>query len=102
MTAASALVRQFGRQCWELDALRPAVIADLIRTELKLLIDQRAWRKSPCPRGAWPLAAHGSGRELGQGREVLAQGGAIPMTDRQHIRPSIRKSIAGVPTFPEG
>jgi len=30
-------------ECWELDALSPTVIADLIRSEIEGLIDQRAW-----------------------------------------------------------
>ena len=30
-------------ECWELDALSPAVIADLIRTELDGMIDRDAW-----------------------------------------------------------
>jgi hypothetical protein len=35
---------QFGTDdCWELDALSPTVIADLIRTEVTGLIDQDAW-----------------------------------------------------------
>jgi hypothetical protein len=39
-----AYVRQFGtRECWELDALPPTVIANLIRSEIEGLIDQRAW-----------------------------------------------------------
>ena len=41
----AAYVREFGtRECWELDALSPAVIADLIETEVKNLINQKAWR----------------------------------------------------------
>jgi hypothetical protein len=31
-------------ECWELDALAPTVIANLIRTELDALIDQKAWK----------------------------------------------------------
>ena len=30
-------------ECWELDALSPRVIADLIRVEIKALIDQEQW-----------------------------------------------------------
>jgi len=33
----------FGSECWELDALEPQVIADLIQNEVKTLIDQEAW-----------------------------------------------------------
>jgi hypothetical protein len=40
----AAYVRRFRtRQCWELDALSPAVISDLIRTEIEALIDRRRW-----------------------------------------------------------
>jgi hypothetical protein len=35
--------RQFGPDCWELDALDPAVIADLIRVEIDGLINAAAW-----------------------------------------------------------
>src|SRR5262249_19162496 len=42
-----AYVREFGtRECWELDALSPTVIADLIRTEVEALIEPRTWRKA--------------------------------------------------------
>jgi hypothetical protein len=35
---------QFGTdECWELDALSPTVMADLIRSEVTGLIDQRPW-----------------------------------------------------------
>src|SRR5262245_59238593 len=40
-----AYMREFGtRECWELDALSPAVIADLIRSEIEGLINRRVWR----------------------------------------------------------
>jgi len=42
-----AYVREFGtRECWELDALSPTVIAALIRTEVEGLIEPRTWRKA--------------------------------------------------------
>ncbi len=35
---------QFGtRQCWELDALAPDVIVDLIRGQIEPMIDAKAW-----------------------------------------------------------
>ena len=34
------------RQCWELDALSPTVIASLIRGELTALIEPRKWQKA--------------------------------------------------------
>jgi hypothetical protein len=43
----AAYVRQFGtKECWELDALSPTVIANLIRREIEGLIEQRRWRKA--------------------------------------------------------
>ena len=39
-------VTKFGNKCWELDALSPTVIADLIRVELKSMIKKTAWRQS--------------------------------------------------------
>jgi hypothetical protein len=40
-------VRQFRtNKCWELDALSPATIADIVRDELAGMIDQRSWRKA--------------------------------------------------------
>jgi hypothetical protein len=39
-----AYIREFGtNHCWELDALRPTVIADLIRSEVQGLIEPEAW-----------------------------------------------------------
>jgi hypothetical protein len=35
--------KQYGESSWELDALDPAAIADLIRTEVEKLIDAEAW-----------------------------------------------------------
>ena len=38
---------QFGTdECWELDALSPTVISDLIRAEIEGLIDYRIWRSA--------------------------------------------------------
>jgi hypothetical protein len=43
-TRFNGYVKQFGtRECWELDALSPTVIADLIRTEIEQLIDWQQW-----------------------------------------------------------
>ena len=44
-TRYPAYVEQFGEECWELDALSPTVIADLIRTEIEAMIDAATWRK---------------------------------------------------------
>jgi hypothetical protein len=42
----AAYVRDFGTECWELDALEPQVIVDLIRDELEGLIDGAAWKSA--------------------------------------------------------
>ena len=42
---SAAYVEQYGEECWELDALSPTVIADLIRTEIEAMIDVAKWRK---------------------------------------------------------
>ena len=43
-TRFAGYVREFGTQeCWELDALSPTVIADLIRTEILALTDSVGW-----------------------------------------------------------
>jgi len=40
---ATAYIKQFGRQSWELDALEPRVLAALIRDNVNNLIDQDLW-----------------------------------------------------------
>jgi hypothetical protein len=42
-TRYSAYVKNYGPECWELDALDPAVIADLIRNEIEGMVDFAAW-----------------------------------------------------------
>jgi hypothetical protein len=42
----AAYVKKYGRACWELDALAPNVIADLIRAEVEALIDPEAWSEA--------------------------------------------------------
>jgi hypothetical protein len=42
-TRFEAYCGQYGGKCWELDALDPTVIADLIRVETEGLIDPDAW-----------------------------------------------------------
>ena len=39
-------VEQFGEECWELDALSPTVIDQLIRDEVEAMIDRNKWRKA--------------------------------------------------------
>jgi hypothetical protein len=42
-----AYVKRFGtNKCWELDALSPTVIANLIRAEIEPMIDRRAWKRA--------------------------------------------------------
>jgi hypothetical protein len=46
-TRYDSYVAQFSTtECWELDALDPTVIADLIRTEIEELIDQDLWQEA--------------------------------------------------------
>jgi hypothetical protein len=59
-TRTSGYRERFGTdECWELDALSPTVISDLIRTEIEGLTDERAWRKALAreQRGRKTLAA---------------------------------------------
>jgi hypothetical protein len=42
-TRFASYAQRFGNDCWELDALDPTVIADLIRTAIDGLIDANAW-----------------------------------------------------------
>jgi hypothetical protein len=42
-TRFAAYAKQFGSECWELDALDPTVVADLIRDEVEGMIDADAW-----------------------------------------------------------
>jgi hypothetical protein len=39
----TAYAEKFGAECWELDALDPGVIAELIRTEVEGMIDPDVW-----------------------------------------------------------
>lgn len=41
---AEAYIREHGHESWELDALEPAVLSDLIRTAIQPLINQRQWQ----------------------------------------------------------
>lgn len=43
---AQGYIAQFGDSSWELDALEPQMIADLIRENVERLIDQDAWEES--------------------------------------------------------
>jgi hypothetical protein len=46
-TRTSGYRERFGTdECWELDALSPTLIADLIRTEIEQLIDWPKWRSA--------------------------------------------------------
>jgi hypothetical protein len=45
-TRYAAYVAQFGDECWELDALNPTVIANLIRKELAALVNVKLWQRS--------------------------------------------------------
>jgi hypothetical protein len=56
-TRTSGYRARFGTdECWELDALSPTVMADLIRTEIEFLIEPNAWAEA--------LACEQRGRKL--------------------------------------
>src|SRR5262249_51695465 len=56
-TRTSGYRDRFGTdECWELDALAPTVIADLIRTEIEGMIDRHRWQEA--------IAREERGREL--------------------------------------
>jgi hypothetical protein len=42
-TRAKAYIREFGDESWELDALNPTDLADLIRSEIDSLVDDDLW-----------------------------------------------------------
>ena len=39
-------IRQFGTESWELDALDPEVLVDLVRNAVKPIIDQEKWEQA--------------------------------------------------------
>ena len=39
-------VKQFGRKCWELDAVEPKVLADLVRTAVMKLRNEKVWKEA--------------------------------------------------------
>lgn len=43
---AGSYVHEFGETCWELDALEPAMIAELIRGEVLAIRDEKDWRSA--------------------------------------------------------
>jgi hypothetical protein len=45
-TRFAAYAEKFGNECWELDALDPTVIADLIRREVEGMLDPDAWNSA--------------------------------------------------------
>lgn len=49
---AAGYVKEFGRESWELDALDPQVISDLVRDAIEPLINRRLWKKHLKPETA--------------------------------------------------
>lgn len=43
---STAYIAEYGGESWELDALEPTVIGDLIRDNVNSLIDRRKWKKT--------------------------------------------------------
>jgi len=39
-------IERYGRQCWELDALEPRVLVDLVQSEIDKYIDKKLWEAS--------------------------------------------------------
>jgi len=73
-------VRQFGtRQCWELDALSPTVVADLIRDEIESLIDSQVWDRA--------IVSEKRGRKLLT--DVAANWTKVEKLLRRTVRPRI-------------
>ena len=42
---SNGYIAEFGRECWELDALQPSVIDDLLRNTIKEYIDDSLWEE---------------------------------------------------------
>ena len=43
---AAKYIKEFGHSSWELDALRPEIIAGLIETEVAILVDDSIWQRT--------------------------------------------------------
>jgi len=60
-----AYVEEFGTECWELDALEPAFIVDLIRSEIEACRDSALWtealEREAAMRGELKVRLGGSG-----------------------------------------
>lgn len=48
-TRAPAYIKEFGRESWELDALDPSVLEELIRANVEPLINRKLWDKALKP-----------------------------------------------------
>ena len=45
-TRAGPYIREFGREAWELDALEPSVLADLVRDAVLSVRDDALWEEA--------------------------------------------------------
>ena len=74
----AAYLNRFGEESWELDALEPNVLVDLIRSEIRPLIDNEQWnaRKQLTAEGVVMLEAVRS--NYGDVIEFLRDRGDIP------------------------
>jgi len=43
---ASEYVKKFGSNSWELDALNPEILSNLVETNIKSLIDRKSWKEA--------------------------------------------------------
>jgi hypothetical protein len=89
-TPAPAYRDRFGTdECWELAALSPTVISDLIRAELERLVEPEWWRNALAQENT-AAGCRLRGGELDQGREAPSrakrQGRAMPPNWRWLIR----------------
>jgi hypothetical protein len=78
---------QFGTDdCWELDALSPTVIADLIRAEVTGLIDQTVLDEVAAAEERNRDLLDRGGRKLDQGRETPQERPSAMTDDQERIR----------------
>jgi hypothetical protein len=70
----AAYVEQFGEKSWELDALDPTVIADLIRTEVEGLIDAKNWNAAKAQEDANRVLLDAASENWAKVENILKRG----------------------------
>jgi hypothetical protein len=71
-TRYAAYAKQFSAGCWELDALDPTVIADLIRSEVEGLIEATAWNSAKAQEDANRVLLSEASRNWAKVEDFLA------------------------------